>query len=252
MDGGTRGAPQQATGHDFAPAHPASYRSHSACNCRGATRQGGQGAGRTSRGGRPTGGGGGGGSATPVDNSDLGHANARKQRSREHYTSPMCRPRYHRCLAKAIERQFGELTLRKRGISAAKNLVAGVRILERLELIPATITNLHRLQLQAIGKMAKAEDRPRVLATMADSQTLAEHGVQWAWARVFFAVGMAFPLCLRVSDVVVLRWGWLGHKNWMVFLCAQPIPPFWERWRAWLYEHRRPHHHDNAPKSGCE
>ena len=48
--------------------------------------------------------------------------------------------------------------------------------------------------------------------------------------------------------------GWLGHKNWMVFfdykvakeMCAQPIPPFWGRWRAWLYEHRRPHHHDDA------
>ena len=137
-------------------------------------------------------------------------------------------------LAKAIERRFGELALCKRGISAAMNLVAGVRILEHLELIPATITDLHRLQLQAIGKMAKAEYRPRVWATMADFQTLAEHMVHWAWARVFFAVGMAFTLCLRVSNVAVLRWGWLGHKNWMVFfdykvakeMCAQPIPPF--------------------------
>ena len=59
MDGGVRGAPQQATGQDFTPAHPARYGSHSACNRRGATRQGGQGAGGTSRGGRPTRGGGG-------------------------------------------------------------------------------------------------------------------------------------------------------------------------------------------------
>ena len=29
-------------------------------------------------------------------------------------------------------------------------------------------------------------------------------------------------------------------------MCAQPIPPFWERWWEWLYEHRRPHHHDDA------
>ena len=65
---------------------------------------------------------------------------------------------------------------------------------------------------------------------------------------------MAFTLCLRVSDVASLRWGWLAHKNWMVFfdyksakeMCVQPIPPFWERWRQWLYEHRRPHHHDDA------
>ena len=35
-------------------------------------------------------------------------------------------------LAQAIERRFGELALCKRGISAAKNMVAGVRILERL------------------------------------------------------------------------------------------------------------------------
>ena len=80
-------------------------------------------------------------------------------------------------LAKAIERRFGELVLRKRGVSAAKNLVAGIRILERLELIPPTITDLHRLQLQAIGKMAKAEDKPTVWATMADFQTLAEQRV---------------------------------------------------------------------------
>ena len=108
-------------------------------------------------------------------------------------------------LAKAIERRFGELALRKRGMSAVKNLVAGGRILERLELIPATVTDLQRLQLQAIGKIAKAEDKPRVWATMADFQTLAEHRVHWAWAKVFFAVGMAFTLCLRVSDVAVLR-----------------------------------------------
>ena len=60
--------------------------------------------------------------------------------------------------------------------------------------MPATINDLHRPQLQAIGKMAKAEERPRVWATMADFQTLAGHRVHWAWARVFFAVGMAFTL----------------------------------------------------------
>ena len=89
---------------------------------------------------------------------------------------------------------------------------------------------------------------------MEDFQTLAEHRVHWAWAKVFFVVGMAVTLCLRVSDIALLRWGWLGHKNWMVFfdykvakeMCAQPIPPFCERWRAWLFEHRRPHHHDDA------
>ena len=59
MDGGARGAPQQATGQDFTPIHPAGYRSHNTYNHKGATRQRGQGAGRTSRGGRPTGGGGG-------------------------------------------------------------------------------------------------------------------------------------------------------------------------------------------------
>ena len=126
-------------------------------------------------------------------------------------------------LAKAVERRFGELALRKRGVSAAKNLVAGICIRERLELIPPTITELHRLQLQVIGKMAKAEDRPRVWATMADFQTLAEHRVHWAWARVFFAVGTAFTLCLRVSDVAVLRWGWLGHNAMLpVFRCCTP------------------------------
>ena len=48
-------------------------------------------------------------------------------------------------LAQAIERLFWELALRKRGVSAAKNLVACIRILERLRLIPATITDLPRL-----------------------------------------------------------------------------------------------------------
>ena len=47
-------------------------------------------------------------------------------------------------LAKAIERRFKELVLRKRGISTATNLVAGVRISERLQLIPATMIHLHR------------------------------------------------------------------------------------------------------------
>ena len=155
-------------------------------------------------------------------------------------------------LAVAIQRRFAELALRKRGYSAANNLVAGIRMLEKLKLIRATVTDLHRLQLRAIGKIAKAEDRPRVWATVADFQTLAERRVHWAWARVFFAVGMAFTICLRISDVAQLRWGWLAHKGWLVFfdykvakeMCAQPIPPFWERWRHWLYTHRRPHQHD--------
>ena len=155
-------------------------------------------------------------------------------------------------LAVAIQRRFAELALRKRGYSAANNLVAGIRMLEKLTLIRATVTDLHRLQLRAIGKMAKAEDRPRVWATVADFQTFAERRVHWAWARVFFALGMAFTICLRISDVAQIRWGWLAHKGWLVFfdykvakeMCAQPIPPFWERWRHWLYTHRRPHQHD--------
>ena len=155
-------------------------------------------------------------------------------------------------LAVTIQRRFAELALRKRGYSAANNLVAGIRMLEKLKLIRATVTDLHRLQLRAIGKMAKAEDRPRVWATVADFQTLAERRVHWAWARVFFAVGMAFTICLTISDVAQLRCGWLAHKGWLVFfdykvakeMCAQPIPPFWERWRHWLYTHRRPHQHD--------
>ena len=155
-------------------------------------------------------------------------------------------------LAVAIQRRFAELALRKRGYSVANNLVAGIRMLEKLKLIRATVTDLHRLQLRAIGKMAKAEDRPRVWATVADFQTLAERRVHWAWARVFFAVGMALTICLRISDVAQLPWGWLAHKGWLVFfhykvakeMCAQPIPPFWERWRHWLYTHRRPHQHD--------
>ena len=136
----------------------------------------------------------------------------------------------------------GAGTTQERDISGQEH-GGGIRILERLQLIPAAITNLHRLQLQAIGKMAKAGDPPRIWATMEDFQTPAEHKVHWAWARVFFAVGMAFTLCLRVSHVAILLWGWLGHKKWMVFfdykvakeMCTQPIPPFWERWREWLF-----------------
>ena len=29
-------------------------------------------------------------------------------------------------------------------------------------------------------------------------------------------------------------------------MCAQPIPPFWERWRRWLYDHQRHHHTDDT------
>ena len=116
-------------------------------------------------------------------------------------------------LAVAIQRRFAELALRKWGYSAANNLVAGIRMLQKLKLIRATVTDVHRLQLRAIGKMAKAEDKPRVWATVADFQTLAERRVHWAWARVFFAVGMAFTICLRISDVAQIRWGWLAHKG---------------------------------------
>ena len=62
-------------------------------------------------------------------------------------------------LAQAIAPRFGELALPKRGISAAKNLVAGVRILERLQLTPATITDPHRLQLRSARWIEQRTDQ---------------------------------------------------------------------------------------------
>ena len=35
-------------------------------------------------------------------------------------------------------------------------------------------------------------------------------------------------------------------------MCAPPIPPFWERWLAWLYEYRRPHDHDDYLPLGTD
>ena len=82
--------------------------------------------------------------------------------------------------------------------------MAGVSIPEGLQLIPPTITERHRLQLQAIGKMAKVEDKPKIWTTMEGSQTLGEHKVHRDWARVFFAVSMAFTLCHKVVNIAVL------------------------------------------------
>ena len=47
--------------------------------------------------------------------------------------------------------------------------------------------------------------------------TLDGHQVHLARARVFFAVGMAFTLCLRVSDVAKVRWEWLQYPKWFIF-----------------------------------
>ena len=47
--------------------------------------------------------------------------------------------------------------------------------------------------------------------------------------------------------------GWSTGTGWCSFdykvakeMCAQPIPPFWERWREWLFQHRQLHHHDGT------
>ena len=102
--------------------------------------------------------------------------------------------------------------------------------------------------------MARGEELPRTWATMDHLTSLGEHRVHWAWGRVFFAVGMAITMCLKVSDVATLRWGWLQYPGWFVFfdykvnkaMAAQPILPFWETWRRWLWENRRDHHHEDS------
>ena len=119
-------------------------------------------------------------------------------------------------LEDAFTTRLQVLALRKQGFSAAKNLQSGLRYLERLGALPTFITERHRLQVQAIGRMACGEELPRVWATMDHFTSLGEHRVHWAWGRVFFAVGMAITMCLRVSDVATLRWGWLQYPGWFV------------------------------------
>ena len=63
-------------------------------------------------------------------------------------------------LAKAIERLFGELALRKRGISGARTWRRESASWNTWNSYWATITDLHRLQLQAIGKMLRRHKLP--------------------------------------------------------------------------------------------
>ena len=54
----------------------------------------------------------------------------------------------------------------------------------RLGALPPFITDRHRLQVQAIGRMARGGELPRIWATMDHFTSLGEHRVHWAWGRV--------------------------------------------------------------------
>ena len=126
--------------------------------------------------------------------------------------------------------------------SSAKHLQSGMEYLEQLGALPAFITQRHQLHIQAVHTMAREEKRPQIRATSEQFVALGEHMVHWAWIQVFFAMGVAFTLCLTVSDVAAVPWGWLQYPGWFVFydykvnniLPVQPMAAFLETWRRWV------------------
>ena len=83
---------------------------------------------------------------------------------------------------------------------------------------------------------------------------MAEHRVHWEGPGCSLRSEWRSPSALECLMWLSCGGDGLGHKNWMVFfddkvakeMFARPIPPFWDRWREWLFQHRRPHHHDDA------
>ena len=66
--------------------------------------------------------------------------------------------------------------------------------------------------------------------------------IHWARGHMVFSVVPAITLCMRVRDVVSIRWGWLSHPGWVVFfdtkvnkqLVAVPISEYFDTWRQYL------------------
>ena len=72
----------------------------------------------------------------------------------------------------AVERRLNALGAKRKSGSSATALISGVRLLEKLRIIQAVVTEVHWMQARAIGKGWARRAQPKPVATWDHLETI--------------------------------------------------------------------------------
>ena len=139
--------------------------------------------------------------------------------------------------------------------SAARVLLSAIRMLEKLNLIPATDLHKHCVQVEGIRRIFAPNAAPRVFAETADLEHLGKSRDHWSWVRLFFLSLCAVVYRMRSGDSENVTWACVGVGGWLESLdekvnkewVAYPLSPFLETWRQYVCAHKHPGTPDDSP-----
>ena len=83
-------------------------------------------------------------------------------------------------LVDAVERRLNALAAKRKSGSSATALISGVRLLEKLRIIQAVVTEVHWMQARAIGKGWARRAQPKPVATWDHVETITTSRGHWA------------------------------------------------------------------------
>ena len=96
--------------------------------------------------------------------------------------------------------------------SGAKNLLSGVRMLEKAGLVLPTVEQGDRLMVTALARRDASRSSGPPSATWA----IGKSQPHWAWARVYL-LALLVVYCLRISDATLITWAGISVQGEFTF-----------------------------------
>ena len=139
--------------------------------------------------------------------------------------------------------------------SGTRNLLSGVRLLEKMGLVPTTVDTGDWLVVKALAKRAARGRQPKQWATVGDLEALGRYQPHWAWARVYLLALLSVVYCLRISDAASITWAGIATPGQFTFFdlkvnkcwATYPLAPYLDKLRAAVARLRRADHAEDAP-----
>ena len=120
-------------------------------------------------------------------------------------------------LVDAVERRLNALAAKRKSGSSAMALISGVRLLEKLRIIQAVVTEVQLMQARAIGKGWARRAQPKPVATWDHVETITTSRGHWAWVRLVFLAICSIVYLWRVGDAASVTWEWISVPGFVTF-----------------------------------
>ena len=145
-------------------------------------------------------------------------------------------------LVDTVERRLNALAARGKSGSSATALISGVRLLEKLRIIQAVVTEVHWMQARAIRKGWARRAQPKPVTTWDHIEAITTSRGHSAWGRVVFLAIRSIVYLWRVGDAASVTWEWISVPGFVTFwhekrnkkVTTYALSPFLEAWRAYL------------------